>query len=176
MRNTVKGAIKIEGLKIHFPCASLLQVKKSGILNSLSDNTYLSKPVVTIDKQTVLFGEVAILKYLEKDGWKGVWVDAFHSSRTNDILWSDMPPQGIAPPLPPKVSEKFNSIKEKNGGRLSGFFDVFAWKGDSDAYLFIEYKGKDDSSNDNELAWINAAASTGVKPEQLAIVGYDLPV
>jgi len=176
IRQTVKGEVKLEGLKIHFPCASLLQVKKSKILENLSDNTYLSKPVVTIDKETVLFGELAILKYLEKDGWKGVWVDAFHSSKGRDVLWSGMPPKGTASPLSPKVLTMFNSIKDKNGGKLSGFFDILAWKGDGDAYLFVEYKGRNDSPNENELNWINAAVSAGVKPDQLIVVGYDLPV
>jgi hypothetical protein len=86
-----------------------------------------------------------------------------------------MPPTGVAPALPPKVSEKFQAIKEKNGGELSGFFDVFAWKGDGDDFMFIEYKGRSDSPNDNEMEWITSAISEGVKPEQLCIVGYDLP-
>jgi hypothetical protein len=174
-RKTVNGEIKFEGLKIHFPCASLQLVKKSGILDNLDDSTYLNKPVVTIDKQTILFGELAILRYLEKDHWKGVWVDAFHSRGGKDMLWSGMPPHGLASPLPPNVAAKFKAIKERNGGKLLGFFDVFAWKGEGNDYLFIEYKGKDDSPNDNELPWINAAISAGVRPEQLCIVGYDLP-
>lgn len=86
-----------------------------------------------------------------------------------------MPPKGVAPILPPNVLAKFKAIKEKNDGKLFGFFDVFAWKGDGKDYLFVEYKGKDDSPNNNELTWINAALSEGVKPEQLCIVGYDLP-
>ena len=175
-RDTVKGRIQVEALKIHFPCASLQLVKKSGILDILDDNTYLTKPVMTVDKKTILFGELAILRYLEKDGWKGVWVDAFHSRGGKDALWSDMPPRGAAPPFPPRVSTMFNAIREKNGGKLFGFFDVFAWKSDGDDYLFIEYKGKDDSPNSNESPWINAAISAGIKPEQLCIVGYDLPV
>jgi hypothetical protein len=175
-RKIVSGEIQIESLKIHFPCASLQQVKKSHVLDTVNDITYLSKPVVSVDKQTILFGELAILRYLEKDGWKGVWVDAFHSRGGKDVLWSGMPPHGVAPPLPPNVSEKFTAIKEKNGGKLFGFFDVFAWKGDGNDYLFVEYKGKDDSPDDNELKWINAAVSAGVKPEQLCMVGYDLPV
>jgi hypothetical protein len=173
-RKTATGEIQIEGLKIHFPCASLQQVKKSRVLDTLNDSTYLSKPVVSID-QTILFGELAILRYLEKDGWKGVWVDAFHSSKNKDMLWSDMPPKGVAPPFSAIASEMFKTIKEKNGGKLFGFFDIFAWKGDGNDYLFIEYKGKDDSPNDNELPWINAAIAAGVKPQQLCIVGYDLP-
>ena len=174
-RKTANGQIQIEGLKIHFPCASLQQIKKSHVLDTLTESTYLNKPVVSVD-QNILFGELAILRYLEKDGWNGVWVDAFHSSRNKDALWSGMPPKGVAPPLPPVVSDKFKLIKEKNEGKLSGFFDIFAWKGDGNNFLFLEYKGKDDSTNDNELSWINAAISAGVKPEQLCIVGYDLPI
>ncbi len=175
-RDTVKGKIQVEGLKIHFPCASLNQVKQSGILDILNDDTYLSKPVVTIDKKEILFGELAILRYLERDHWKGVWVDTFHSRGGKDALWSAMPPRGVAPPLPQKVSAKFKAIKEKNGGKLFGFFDVLAWKGEGDDYVFVEYKGKGDTPNDNELGWINAAMSEGIKPEQLCIVGYDLPI
>ncbi len=175
IRKTDMGEIHIEGLKIHFPSASLQQIKNSRILDVLDDNTYLSKTVVAHDGR-ILFGELAILRYLEKDQWKGVWVDTFHSHGRKDVLWSGMPPTGVAPALPPKVSEKFQAIKEKNGGKLSGFFDVFAWKGDGDDYMFIEYKGRGDSTNDNELGWINTAVSEGVRPEQLCIVGYDLPI
>ena len=169
------GDIQIEGLKIHFSCASLQQIKKSHLLETMSDS-YLSKNVVSIDQAT-LFGELAILRYLEKDGWKGVWVDSNHSSKGKDVLWSGMPPKGLAPPLPPIVAEKFQAIKEQNGGKLAGFFDIFAWKGDGNDYLFIEYRGKDDdnSPNVNELNWINAALAAGVRPDQLCIVGYDLP-
>jgi hypothetical protein len=85
-RDTVKGKIQIEALKIHFPCASLLLVKKSRILDILNDSTYLSKPVVTIEKNALLFVELAILKYLERDHWKGVWVDSFHSRGDKDML------------------------------------------------------------------------------------------
>jgi hypothetical protein len=149
-RSTFKGEIQIESLKVHFPCASLKLVKNSGLLDILKDNTYLGKAIVSIDKRNVLFGELATLGYLEKDGWCGVWVDSFHSSKNNDKLWVEMPPKGSAPGFPPRVQERFNAIKQKNGGKLSGFFDVFAWKGDGDDYVFIEYKGKDDSPNENE--------------------------
>lgn len=174
IRETDFGEIHIEGLKIHFPCASLQQIKNSRILDILDDNTYLSKPVVAHDGR-VLFAEVAILRYLEKDQWKGAWVDVFHSHGRKDVLWSGMPPTGVSPALPPHVSAKFQAIKEKNGGKLSGFFDVYAWKGEGDDFVFVEYKGRSDASDDSELGWINAAMSEGVKPEQLCIVGYDLP-
>jgi hypothetical protein len=176
VRQTDIGEIRVEALKIHFPCASLHQIKKSGVLDVLNDDNYLSKPVVSTEKGAIVFGELAILRQLERDQWKGVWVDAFHSHGRKDVLWSGMPPTGVAPPLPPKVSEKFQSIKEKNDGKLTGFFDILAWKSEGDVLMFIEYKGRGDSPNENELEWINAAISENVKPEQLCIVGYDLPV
>jgi hypothetical protein len=174
VRSTDNGDIRIEGLKIHFPCASLKQIKNSRILDFLEDNAYLSKPAVVHDGR-VLFGELAILRYLEKDQWKGVWVDSFHSHGRKDVLWSGMPPTGVAPAMHPKVSEKFQAIKERNGGELAGFFDVFAWKGEGEEFAFVEYKARDDAADENELDWINAAISAGVKPEQMCIVGYDLP-
>jgi hypothetical protein len=174
VRETDAGEIRIEGLKVHFPCASLQQIKSSRILDILEDKAYLSKTIVAHEGR-VMFGELAILRYLEKDQWKGVWVDTLHSHGRKDVLWNGMPPTGVAPVLPPKASEKFQAIKEKNGGELSGFFDVFAWKGDGDDFVFIEYKARNDSPDDNELEWITAAISEGVKPEQLCIVGYDLP-
>ena len=166
--------IRIEGLKIHFPHASLQQIKNSKILDVIEDKAYLSKPVVAHDGR-VLFGELAVLRYLEKDQWKGVWVDTFHSHGRTDVLWSGMPPTGVAPALPTKVSEKFQEIKENNGGNLSGFFDVFAWKGDGEDYVLVEYKGRGDEASEDELEWIGAAIRSGIRPEQLVIVGYDLP-
>ena len=77
--------------------------------------------------------------------------------------------------MPPKVSEKFQAIKERNGGELAGFFDVFAWKGEGEEFAFVEYKGRDEAANESELEWINAAITAGVRPEQMCIIGYDLP-
>jgi hypothetical protein len=173
-RKTEGGEIRIEGLKIHFPPASLQQIKNSRILEVLEDKAYLNKPVVAHEGR-VLFGELAVLRYLEKDQWKGVWVDSFHSHGRTDILWTGMPPTGVAPALPPRVSEKFQAMKEKNGGTLHGFFDVLAWKNDGDDFVFVEYKGRGDTADENELDWLNAALAAGVRSEQLCIVGYDLP-
>ena len=57
-----------------------------------------------------------------------------------------------------------------NNGKSSGFFDVFAWK--DGEYIFIEYKGEGDLANQNELGWIKAALSVGVKPNQMFFVTY----
>lgn len=174
VRRTGKRDIRIEGLKIHFPCASLQQIKNSQILNVLEDTSYLNKPAVAYEGR-VLFGELAILRYLEKDHWKGVWVDVPHSHGRKDVFWSGMPPTGVAHAMPPKVSEKFQAIKASNGDSLAGFFDVFAWKGEGEDFMFIEYKAKGENADDSEYHWINAALEEGIEPHQLCIIGYDLP-
>ena len=164
-RKTSKGTISIESLKIHFT-----RVEDSQQLPDMKDlpRTYRSKPLVTVGGE-ILFGELAILRYLQRDGWDGVWLDAFHSRGQNKKFWSGMPFKGQAT-LPLHAEQLYDKIVAKNGGKLSGFFDVFAWK-DGD-YVFVEYKGKGDSPNKNELNWIEAAISAGVKPEQLFIVTY----
>lgn len=48
--------------------------------------TYTSKPLVEIDGEP-LFGELAILRCLQKDGWTGYWVDTFHGGK----WWNGLP-------------------------------------------------------------------------------------
>lgn len=132
--------------------------------------TYTIKPLVVVDNE-IIFGELALLRYLQKDGWDGVWVDAFHSRGNNKKFWSSLSDRGQAS-LPTHAQELFNKILSKNDGKISGFFDVFVWKDGGSDYLFVEYKGKGDHPNKNELQWIEAAISVGIKPEQLVIVTY----
>jgi len=63
---------RIEALTIHFPDASPGKLAP-GVLSS----TYTSKPLVQAITGESLFGELAILRALEGDGWDGVWVDTF---------------------------------------------------------------------------------------------------
>jgi hypothetical protein len=174
VRRTKTRDIHIEGLKIHFPCASLQQIKNSQILTVLEDNSYLNKPAVAYEGR-IVFGELAVLRYLEKDQWKGVWVDTAHSHGRKDVLWAGMPPTGVARAMPTKVSEKFQAIKAANGDSLAGFFDIFAWKGEGEDFIFVEYKAKGENVDEREYDWINAAMAEGVEPQQMCVVGYDLP-
>ena len=154
--------IKIPALQIRF-----LQAESCVAASDLA-KTYSIKPLVTVDDEA-LFGELAILRYLQKDGWDGVWVDTFHSRGKKKVVWSAMPPEG-AGTMSKGAEELFDQIVEKNGGKSSGFFDVFAWRGTE--YVFIEYKGRGDSPNKNESRWIGAALAAGVEPEQLFFVVY----
>jgi hypothetical protein len=145
---------------VRFP-RSALQI--SGL-----SKTYARKPLVTVDDEH-LFGELAILRLLEADGWKGAWVDTFHGRGRNRVLWDGMPPAGRCD-LPNHASNLYERVVAANGGRSSGFFDVFAWR--QNEFKFFEYKGRGDSRNKNETRWINSALDVGILPSQLFYVVY----
>jgi hypothetical protein len=67
---TEKDSIDITSLKTRFPA---MQEKLTDL--SLS-KTYRSKPLVAVEGEA-LFGELAILKCLQKFGFDGVWIDTF---------------------------------------------------------------------------------------------------
>lgn len=150
----------IERWTVRFPLAEPRRLTK-GTLKA----TYTAKPLVTPFGQP-LFGELAILRCLEVDGWSGVWVDTYHGS---ELFWRDMPHESkpVRPAEAPlSVYRNIVTIRGKRGG----FFDVFAWR-DSDL-LFVEYKGKGDRANANERSWIEAVLRSGIKPSQLLVAEY----
>ncbi len=162
-RITDSGTIKIQRLKIGFPPAIPRYLSNESL-----PKTYSSKPLVVVGDE-ILFGELAILRYLQMDGWQGVWVDTFHGRGKKKVLWSGMPPNSFGT-LSPDAELLYDQIVQANDGKSSGFFDVFAWKNGN--FVFIEYKGEGDSSNQNEIRWINAAIKCGVQPEELLFVIY----
>ena len=85
------------------------------------------------------------------------------------MLWSAMPPDGQGR-LSGRAELLYDRIVEANGGKSSGFFDVFAWN--NEKIVFIEYKGEGDSPNKNETKWINSAIRCGVRTEDLIFVSY----
>ena len=162
-RVTDSGILKIENLKIHFPPAT-----PRYLLDESLSRTYRSKPLVVVNDEN-LFGELAILRYLQMDGWDGVWIDTFHGRGARKVFWSNLPPDGYGK-LSVDAEILYDKIVEANDGKSSGFFDVFAWK--DGRFIFIEYKGEGDSPNQNEIRWINAAIKCGVRPEDLFFVTY----
>jgi hypothetical protein len=162
-RITESGIIKIQSLKIHFPPALPRYLSNESL-----SKTYRSKPLVVVEDE-ILFGELAILRYLQMDGWQGVWVDTFHGRGKKKILWSGLPPNGYGN-LSADAETLYDNIVQANNGRSSGFFDVFAWK--NGKFVFIEYKGEGDSSNLNEIRWNDATLKFGIQPEELFFVTY----
>ena len=128
--------------------------------------TYTSKPLVTF-RGAPLFGELAVLRWLEVDGWDGVWVDTIHGRK----FWRDMPHRSAPVALPTPARALYDRIVAENGGRASGFFDVMAWRGTQTA--FVEYKGPGDRVGRNQDAWVEAALAAGVPAADLVIVAAD---
>jgi hypothetical protein len=131
--------------------------------------TYTVKPLVDVDGEP-LFGELAIVRWLQKDGWDAVWVDAFHSSKRRRLFWQGLPDRTAPYDLSkvPAAWTMYVKIVELNGGRVRGFFDVLAWQGDR--LLFVEYKSKGDWPKKNERAWIDAAMRAAVHEGDLLYV------
>lgn len=77
-------AVKIERWQVRFPAADPPKLHSAAL-----SKTYTTKPLVQ-PFETPLFGELAILRCLENDGWNGVWVDTFHG-RGKKLCWQDLP-------------------------------------------------------------------------------------
>ena len=117
-----------------------------------------------------LFGELAIARCLERDGWEAVWVDSYHSKKER-LFWRDLPDRSLPFDLSrvQVAHEAYERIFIVNGG-VGGFFDVLAWKGSE--VVFIEYKGARDGPNGNELRWIESALQAGLDESSLYFVLY----
>jgi hypothetical protein len=152
------SVVKIRALRVAFSRATPDRLPEGTLLH-----TYTSKPLVSVDGDA-MFGELAILRWLEKDGWDGVWVDTFHGGK----FWRAMPHKSSPVRLPPDAQALVDRIKAANGGKSSGAFDVMAWR--HGTFAFLEYKGEGDKSNRNEARWIEAALASGIEPGQLWFV------
>jgi hypothetical protein len=154
---------EIEQWTVRFPLAD-----PDRLLNETIKATYTNKPLVKPFDQP-LFGELAIVRCLERDGWSAVWVDTFHGA---ELFWRDMPTKESPMDLgtESEVMRLYRGLVAENGKR-GGFFDVLAWR-DSE-YLFIEFKGKGDKPNKNERSWVNAALRYGIQASQLLFAEYE---
>jgi len=124
--------------------------------------SYTAKPLVSV-KGDAMFGELAVVRLLEADGWDAVWVDTFHRE-----LWRAMPHRALPVALPAAIQARFDAIVAANDGRTAGCFDVLAWRGERVA--FVDYREAGDSPNRGAARWIEAAIEAGVGVGDLWIV------
>lgn len=130
--------------------------------------TYTSKPLVSVAGDA-MFGELAIVRWLERDGWEAVWVDTFHGRR----FWRAMPNRSDPVVLPPEARARYDAIVAANGGRASGFFDVMAWRGGQFAHL--DYRGPGERAGRSQSRWVAAALDAGASPHELWVVRCGAP-
>jgi hypothetical protein len=150
--------VPLRRLCVRFGIASPDRLKPGSLPAS-----YLSKPLVTFNG-AAMFGELAVLRWLETDGWQGVWLDTAHGRKQ----WREMPTRGVPVALPAPRQLVYDRIVAANGGRASGAFDVMAWRGDQ--VIFVEYEGPDDPPDRNKQRWVTSAVAAGVSPNDLLFV------
>lgn len=151
-------SVSLRHLTVRFGTASPDRLK-AGALPA----TYTSKPLVTFGGDA-MFGELALLRWLEADGWEGVWLDTVHGRRA----WRDMPTRAMPVALPADAQALYDRIVATNAGRASGTFDVMAWRGSQT--IFVEYLGPGEAPGKHASRWIQAALRAGISANDLLIV------
>jgi hypothetical protein len=127
-----------------------------------------SKPLVE-HAQRGVWAEFKIMSLFIDAGWEAFVVQAFggiHYLREMKRGYDD---RGVA--LPAQARELFADIAERNGG-FSGFFDVFASRGDE--LVFAEAKlARKDRLRSTQRRWIASVLAAGVRVEDLVIVEWE---
>lgn len=114
--------------------------------------------------------ELAVLRHLRDDGWQGVWVNSYGPGE----LRSDWFPAPAVKTItqtgaPPWAVEIFDGLRAANGGKLNGFFDVFAWR-ELGEVRFDEVKVGRDDIRLNQLTFVELALGLGHRLDQFTIV------
>jgi hypothetical protein len=126
--------------------------------------SYTNKALVTVEGE-LLFGELAILRLAQKQGWDGVWLDTYHG----DKKWRDMPHVSEPVSIPAARGDLLDRIRDRHG-RRGGAWDVFVWK--NDEVGFLEAKTVGDGIRPNQRTWLAAALAEGVPPSAFTIVDW----
>jgi hypothetical protein len=106
---------------------------------------------------------------LRRDGWDGVWVSAFGGSWVRSEWFPAASFRTLAEAGAPLwVAEIFEQLRIANGGKLSGFFDVFAWR-ERGEVRFLEIKVAKDRIRPSQRRFVETALRFH-DPEQFMII------
>jgi hypothetical protein len=112
-----------------------------------------------------MFAELAILHMLRADGWDGVWVDTYRGAMR--VGWPDQ--IRVLPPMPEAIYQR---VVKCNGGRRSGCWDVFAWRGSE--IRFVEAKRlKKDDIRKSQRGWLEAGLAAELSLSSFLFVEWD---
>jgi len=100
--------------------------------------------------------ELAIVHHLQAGGWNGVWVNAFRGELRTQWFPAAAARQLAEVGAPGWAVETFGRLRAANGGTLSGFFDVFAWREPGQA-AFVEAKVGPDRIKPTQLRFVEIA-------------------
>jgi hypothetical protein len=100
--------------------------------------------------------ELAIVHHLRAGGWDGVWVNAFRGELRTQWFPAPAARRLAEVGAPGWAVETFDCLRALNGGTLSGFFDVFAWREPGRA-AFVEAKVGPDRIKPTQLRFVEIA-------------------
>ncbi|TDX82070.1 hypothetical protein [Epilithonimonas xixisoli] len=149
----------------------ILLDKYNFVFEACTDNnnfdTYGGKKLLKLDNET-LFAELLILRLLERQGYKGVWVDTYRNK-----FWQRLPHVSF-PVIPDrKILDIYEKIYEQKGGRKSGCFDIVAYK--DNHFIFVELKKKkEDSIRQTQIEWLKTALTQNLENPTFIIAEWSL--
>ena len=119
-------------------------------------------------KEEPLFAELFVLRILEEQQFKGVWVDTYRGK-----FWEKHP--SFSSPvidLHPILRDIYSRIKHNNQNKRKGCWDVLAIR-DNDI-LFVELKRtKKDAIRQSQADWLQAGFDAGLTEDNFIIVEWD---
>ena len=132
-----------------------------------SYDNYNGKVILEYNNEP-LFAELLILRLLENQGYKGVWVDTYRNK-----FWQRLPSLSFPVIVDDAINNLLESIYLKKGGKKSGCFDVVAYK--DEQFIFIELKRKKkDKIQNSQIHWLKAALDLGIDKSNFIIAEWEL--
>jgi hypothetical protein len=114
--------------------------------------------------------ELAVVHQLRSDGWHGIWVSAYGARELRSDWFPAPAVKTIAQVgAAPWAIEIFDGLRAANGGKLDGFFDVFAWREPGEV-RFDEVKVGRDHIRNTQLTFVKLALDLHHRPEQFTII------
>jgi hypothetical protein len=135
------------------------------------------KPLVTMNDQPC-FGEIAILRSFETDGWEGRWIDNYPLPPTFrtaywDESWNKLPRTSANRPLPATVLEVYQRICAEAGDvKGGGAWDIIAWRGNEMAFVECKKLGSSDRIKAGQLGWLQAGLRIGIPCESFVFAEW----
>lgn len=129
-------------------------------------DTYGGKQLLQY-KGEPLFAELVLLRLLEEQGYKGVWVDTYRNK-----FWQRLPHLSFPAAPDKKWLEVYNKIYQQKRGSKSGCFDVMAYR--ENHFVFAELKReKEDSIRPSQIMWLQAALQAGLEDPTFLIAEWN---
>ena len=115
--------------------------------------------------------ELAIVHRLRDEGWDGVWVSAYGPRELRSEWFPAPAVKTITETGAPRWAvEIFDRLRAANGGKLDGFFDVFAWREPGEVRFDEAKVGRGDSIRDSQRKFVKLALDLHHRLEQFTII------